>query len=54
MIVPPPPLERVGSAARVARAGRWSVRAVHADGAPFPRACERRKASGPLRRIPNV
>jgi MFS family permease len=38
----------------LARAGAWSVLAVHAGDAPFPPACGGRKASGPARRIPNI
>lgn len=38
----------------VARAGLWKVVAVRSADTPFPRACERRKASGSRRRIPNI
>jgi hypothetical protein len=40
--------------ATVAHAGPWAVLAVHAAGTPLPPACERRKASGSRRRIPNI
>lgn len=39
---------------RIVQAGPWEVLAVHAAGGPFPPACERRKASGSRRRIPNI
>ena len=52
-----PPRVALGAPARgvpVARAGVWTVLAVHAAGAPLPRVCGGRKASGPPRRIPNI
>ncbi len=45
-----PPLH----AATVARADPWRVLAVRPAGAPLPAACAARKASGPVRRIPNI
>ncbi|HEV7772486.1 MAG TPA: hypothetical protein VGO48_04235 [Conexibacter sp.] len=40
--------------APVAHAGPWEVLAVRSAGRLFPHACERRKASGSPRRIPNI
>jgi hypothetical protein len=40
--------------ASIAHAGPWEVFAVRSAGTPFPPACERRKASGSRRRIPNI
>ncbi len=38
----------------LARAGAWTVLAVHPATVPAPSACNGRKASGPARRIPNI
>jgi hypothetical protein len=38
----------------VAHADPWVVLAVRTAGTPFPHACQRRKASGSPRRIPNI
>ena len=51
---PPVTLPRPLRAVPVARAGAWSVLAMHAIDAPFPAACGGRKASGLPRRIPNI
>jgi hypothetical protein len=40
--------------APVAHAGSWTVLAVRSASASFPPVCERRKASGSPRRIPNI